>query len=187
MKIGYAGVSTEEQHLQLQLEALKDAGVGRIFQEKISSRKSERPELERALDHLRVDDVLVVWKLDRLARSTRELLDIVEKIKKTGAGLQSLSEPWADTTSYAGKMVLTVFAGIAEFERDLIRRRTSAGRVAAQKRGVRFGRPVKLNSDQRQTAIQLLQEGKSPKQVANTFGVHPATIYRLRESSSNLQ
>lgn len=183
MKVGYARVSTEEQNLELQLEALKDAGVGRTFQEKISTGKSNRPELERALDHLRKDDVLVVWRLDRLALSTRELLNIVEKIKNTGAGLQSLSELWADTTSYAGKMVLTVFAGIAEFERDLIRHRTSAGRISAQKRGVRFGRPVKLNSDQRQVAMQLLEEGKSPKQVANTFGVHPATIYRLKESS----
>ena len=187
MKIGYARVSTEEQHIELQLEALKDVGSGRIFQEKISSRRSARPELEHALDLLREGDVLVVWKLDRLARSTRELLDIVEKIKKTGAGLQSLSEPWADTTSYAGKMVLTVSAGIAEFERDLIRDRTSSGRVAAQKRGVRFGRPVKLNSNQRQVAIQLLREGKSSKQVANTFGVHSSTIYRLKESGQNLQ
>mgnify|MGYP000892635332 CR=1 FL=1 len=185
MKIGYARVSTEEQHLDLQLEALKNAGSDRIFQEKISSRKSDRPELERVLDHLREGDILVVWKLDRLARSTRELLDIVEKVKKGGAGLQSLSEPWADTTSYAGKMVLTVFAGIAEFERELLRDRTSAGRIAAKKRGVRFGRPVKLNPDQKQAAMQFLQEGNSPKQVANIFSVHPATIYRLRESNRN--
>ena len=183
MKIGYARVSTEEQHLELQTEALKDAGADRIFQEKISSRKSDRPELNRAFEYLREDDILVVWKLDRLARSTRELLDLVEKIREAGAGLQSLSEPWADTTSYAGKMILTVFAGIAEFERDLIRHRTSAGRVAAQKRGVKFGRPVKLNSDQRQIALQLLEEGKSPKQVASTFGIHPTTVYRLRAES----
>lgn len=91
-----------------------------------------------------------MWRLDRLARSTRDLLDIVEEIKEACAGFQSLSEPWADTTSYAGKMVLIIFAGIAEFERDLIRDRTSTGRIAAKKRGVRFGRPVKLNPAQKE-------------------------------------
>ncbi len=105
--------------------------------------------------------------------------EIVEEIKEAGAGLQSLSEPWADTTSYAGKMVLTIFAGIAEFERDLIRDRTSTGRIAAKRRGVRFGRPVKLNPEQKESATQLFEEGKSAEQIAKTFNVHPATIYRL--------
>jgi len=179
MKIGYARVSTEEQNLEIQLQALQTAGCDRIFQEKLSGKNRNRPELKRLFDQLRQEDILVVWKLDRLARSTRDLLDIVEEIKQAGAGFQSLSEPWADTTSYAGKMVLTIFAGIAEFERDLIRDRTSTGRFAAQKRGVRFGRPLKLNREQKELATQLLEEGKSAKQIAKTFNVHPATIYRL--------
>lgn len=187
MKIGYARVSTEEQHLDLQLEALHKAECGRIFQEKITGKNRNRPELEKMLSLLCKDDLIVVYKLDRLARSTRDLLDIVEDIKEAGAGLQSLSEPWADTTSYAGKMVLTIFAGIAEFERDLIRDRTSAGRIAAQKRGVRFGRPVKLNPEQRELAAKLLKGGKSAPQIAKTFNVHQATIYRLKSKLTALQ
>jgi DNA invertase Pin-like site-specific DNA recombinase len=183
MKIGYARVSTEEQNLEIQLQALQAAGCGSIFQEKLSGKNRNRPELKRLLDQLRENDILVVWKLDRLARSTRDLLDIVDEIKEACAGLQSLSEPWADTTSYAGKMVLTIFAGIAEFERDLIRDRTSTGRIAAKRRGVRFGRPVKLNPEQKELAAQLFEEGKSAKQIAKTFNVHPATIYRLGSKS----
>jgi DNA invertase Pin-like site-specific DNA recombinase len=145
MKIGYARVSSTEQNLDLQLTALKEAGCGRIFQEKISGAKKERPELQRLLDHIRSGDVVIVWKLDRLARSTHHLLELVENIRMADASFCSLSEPWADTTSHAGKMIMTIFAGIAEFERDLIRERTSAGRIAAKKRGIKFGRPKKLN------------------------------------------
>ena len=118
--------------LQRQLTALKEAGCARIFQEKISGAKKERSELQRLLDQLRPQDVVVVWKLDRLARSTHNLLELVESIQVVQASFLSLSEPWADTTTPGGKMIMTVFAGIAEFERDLIRERTGAGRVAAQ-------------------------------------------------------
>ncbi len=131
------------------------------------------------LDQIREGDTVLVWKLDRLARSTRDLLETMETIREVGGKFLSLSEPWADTTSHAGKMIMTVFAGIAEFERDLIRERTSAGRVAAQKRGVRFGRPRKLNPDQAKLAKRLIDEGKLVSEVAKTFGVHVATIYRL--------
>ena len=179
MKIGYARVSTTDQNLELQLAALKEAGCGRIFQEKISGAKRERPELQRMLDQLRSEDIVVVWKLDRLARSTHQLLELVESIQIAKASFLSLSEPWADTTTPAGKMVMTVFAGIAEFERDLIRERTGAGRVAAQQRGVRFGRPEKMNDEQKLLAKRLLQEEKSVSEVAKTFNVHKATIYRL--------
>src|SRR4030095_16379853 len=147
-KIGYARVSTQDQNLDLQLRALKKAGCRKIFQEKVSAVTRSRPEFQRMLDQLREGDVIVVWKLDRLARSTRDLLETMETIREAGARFQSLSEPWADTTTHAGKMIMTVFAGIAEFERDLIRERATAGRKAAMKRGVRFGRPPKLNSDQ---------------------------------------
>lgn len=183
MKIGYARVSTTDQNLDLQLAALKDAGCGRIYQEKISGAKRERPELQRLLDQLRPNDVVVVWKLDRLARSTQHLLELVELIKVADASFCSLSEPWADTTSHAGKMIMTVFAGIAEFERDLIRERTGAGRVAAKQRGVRFGRPEKMNEEQKLLAKRLLQEDKSVSEVAKTFNVHKATIYRLEATN----
>ena len=141
MLIGYARVSTDDQDLRLQRTALKEAGCKRVFEEKVSGARRERVELARMLDQIRDDDVLAVTRLDRLARSTRDLLDIAEKLKEAGAGLRSLAEPWADTTSPAGRMVLTVFAGIAEFERELIHQRTSSGRDAAKARGVRFGRP----------------------------------------------
>lgn len=179
MKIGYARVSTADQNLELQLAALKEAGCGRIYQEKISGVKRERPELQRLLDQLRPADIVVVWKLDRLARSTQNLLELVEQIKNAEASFCSLSEPWADTTSHAGKMIMTVFAGIAEFERDLIRERTGAGRIAAKERGVRFGRPKKMNEEQKALASRLLQEGSSVSEIAKTFNVHKATIYRL--------
>jgi DNA invertase Pin-like site-specific DNA recombinase len=179
MKIGYARVSTLDQNLDLQLQALKKAGCRRIFQEKISGSNSNRPEFRRMLDHVREDDIIVVWKLDRLARSTRDLLETMETIREAGGRFQSISEPWADTTSHSGKMIMTIFAGIAEFERDLIRERTGAGREAAKKRGVRFGRPRKLALDQGELARRLISEGKSVREIASVFNVHPATIYRL--------
>ncbi len=179
MKIGYARVSTIEQNLDLQLQALKKAGCKKIFREKVSGVTRHRPEFQRMLDQIRDGDVVVVWKLDRLARSTRDLLETMETIREAGTKFQSISEPWADTTSHAGKMIMTVFAGIAEFERDLIRERTGAGRDAARKRGVQFGRPRKLNSEKEQLVRRLLDEGKSVKDLAKTFDVHIATIYRL--------
>jgi DNA invertase Pin-like site-specific DNA recombinase len=179
MKIGYARVSTEDQRLNLQLEALRKAGCKRVYREKVTGAYRDRPELNRMLDQLRQDDIVTVWKLDRLARSTRNLLEIVETIRNAGARFQSISEPWADTTTHAGKMIMTIFAGIAEFERDLIRERTGAGRADAQKRGVRFGRPKKMNADQQKLALRLLHEGKSVREVARTFSVHPATLYRI--------
>ena len=179
MKIGYARVSTTEQNLDLQLTALKGAGCVRIYQEKFSGTKLKRPELQRLIEQLRPDDIVVVWKLDRLARSTQNLLELANQIKNAKASFCSLSEPWADTTSPSGKMIMTVFAGIAEFERDLIRERTEAGRIAARKRGVRFGRPKKMNQEQTSLAKRLLQEDKSVSEVAKTFNVHKATIYRL--------
>jgi DNA invertase Pin-like site-specific DNA recombinase len=179
MKIGYARVSTQDQRLNIQLEALKKAGCKRVFREKVTGTYRDRPELNRMLDQLRDGDIVAVWKLDRLARSTRNLLEIVETIGNAGARFQSLSEPWANTTTHAGKMIMTIFAGIAEFERDLIRERTGTGRADARRRGVRFGRPKKMNTEQRDLAQRLLKEGKSVRDVARTFSVHPATLYRI--------
>ena len=178
MFVGYARVSTEDQKLEIQQQKLKQAGCKRIFQEKVSGAHRQRPELAKMLEHIREGDTVIVWKLDRLARSTRDLLEISDVIAQAGAGLKSLSEAWADTTTPAGRMVLTVFAGLGEFERELIRERTGAGRIAALKRGVRFGRPSRLQPDQAALARRLLEEGKSAKEVASTFGVHRATIYR---------
>src|SRR5512134_536134 len=186
MLLGYARVSTEDQHLILQRAALKTAGCERIYEEKISGARRTRPELNRLLDQLRAGDVVVVSRLDRLARSTRDLLEIAEQLKVAEAGLRSLHEPWADTTSPAGRMVLTVFAGIAEFERELIRQRTEDGRTAAKKRGVPFGRPRKLRADQQDLVRRLIDEGKSVSDVARTFNVHPATIYRCLEAAHSL-
>lgn len=178
MLIGYARVSTDDQDLRLQRAALKEAGCHRTFEEKASGVKRNRPELARMLDQIRDGDVVVVTRLDRLARSTKDLLDVAETLKEAGAGLRSLAEPWADTTSPAGRMVLTVFAGIAEFERELIRQRTSSGRVAAKARGVRFGRPSKLTADQIALAHRLVGEGTSVRAAAELLKCHHATLYR---------
>ncbi len=179
MKIGYARVSTREQNLDLQLKALKKAGCAKIFREKVSGAVRQRPEFQRLLEQIRPGDTIMVWKLDRLARSTRDLLTTMETISEAGGQFQSLSEPWANTTTHAGKMIMTVFAGIAEFERELIRERTGAGREAAKQRGVRFGRPRKLNPDQVRLASELLAQGRAVRDIARTFAVHEATIYRI--------
>ena len=131
------------------------------------------------LDQLRHGDTVIVWRLDRLARSTRDLLETMETIREAGARFQSLSEPWADTTTHAGKLIVTAFAGIAEFERDLIRERTCAGREVARRHGIHFGRPRKLNPEQATLAQRLIDKGKSVREIADTFNVHTATIYRL--------
>jgi DNA invertase Pin-like site-specific DNA recombinase len=178
MLLGYARVSTENPHFTLQRAALQEAGCQRLFEEKVSGAQRARPELNRLLDQLRAGDIVVVTRLNRLARSTRDLLAIAEQITAAEAGLRSLHEPWADTTSPAGRMVLTVFTGIAAFERDLLHERIQAGRTAATARGVRFGRPPKLTGDQLALAQRLIEEGRSVPEVAKLLQVHPATLYR---------
>jgi DNA invertase Pin-like site-specific DNA recombinase len=177
--LGYARVSTDDQDLTNQRAELHAAGSTRIFSEKITGTRRERPELARMLEHLRPGDVVIVTRLDRLARSTRDLLDIAERIRAAGADLRSLAEPWADTTTPAGRMVLTVFAGIAEFERSLIIDRTKNGRQAAKNRGVKFGRRPTLSSAQIEHAHRLVdQDGRTIAQAAELLGVHRSTIYR---------
>ena len=178
MLLGYARLSTDDQDLSLQRASLRAAGCRRIYEEKVPVAQRDRPELIQLLDALRDKDVVVVTRLDRLARSTRDLLSVTRQIEVTGAGLRSLAEPWADTTLPAGGMVLTVFAGIAEFERSLILNRTSAGRSAAAQRGVRFGRPHKLGPDQLAQAQRLIEEGTSVRETAKLLNVHMATLYR---------
>jgi len=182
--IGYARVSTGSQSLAEQRTELKAAGCIRLFEEKASGAKRDRPELVRLLDHLRPGDVVMVTRLDRLARSTRNLLEIADRLREIGAGLRSLAEPWADTTTPAGRMVLTVFAGIADFERSLILSRTRNGRKAAQARGVRFGRPPALTPEEVAKARRLRAEGLSVPAVAERLHVHATTVYRALKAES---
>jgi len=185
MLLGYARVSTDDQDLALQRKALREAGCRRTYAEKVSGARRDRPELEKLLDNVRKEDVVVVTRLDRLARSTRDLLDIAERLRDADAGLRSLAEPWADTTSPAGRMVLTVFAGIAEFERTLILGRTSAGREAAKQRGVRFGRPPALTPDQVALGRRLVNEGTSVRAAAKVLRCHHATLYRALDAAGS--
>ena len=179
LMLGYARVSTDDQDLTLQRDHLRAAGCNKLFAEKVSGARRARPELDRMLDHLRPGDVVTVTRLDRLARSTRDLLDVAERIRSCGAGLRSLAEPWADTTSPAGRMVMTVFAGIAEFERSLILERTRTGRDAAKARGVQFGPRPTLSPAQLDHARQLIeQEERAVSEVADLMGVHRSTLYR---------
>lgn len=182
MDIGYARVSTGAQELEGQREHLVAVGCGRIYLEKVSGAiaMDQRPELDRLLDHLRPGDVVTVTRLDRLARSTGELLQIVERIQASGAGFRSLEEPWADTTSPAGRMIMTVFAGVAEFERSLILERTRRGRLAAKAKGVQFGRRRKLSDAQLEHARRLIVDEQKPvSEVAGLLSVHRSTLYRL--------
>jgi DNA invertase Pin-like site-specific DNA recombinase len=176
---GYARVSTRDQDLAGQLAELQAAGCGNIFKEKASGARTDRPELAKAIRRLDAGDVLVVTRLDRLARSTRDLLNILDAVGKAGAGFKSLKDTWADTTSPHGRLMLTVLGGLAEFERELIRARTGEGRKRAKERGVRFGRPRKMTPHQRQEALQRLAAGETQADVARTYNVDATTIGRL--------
>lgn len=185
--LGYARVSTDDQDLSLQRAELGNHGCSRLFAEKISGATRARPELDRLLDHLRAGDVLVVTRLDRLARNTRDLLEIAERLTVVGAGLRSLAEPWADTTSPAGRMVLTVFAGMAEFERSLIIERTRNGRIAAKARGVKFGPSPALTDPQIEHARTLIGDGgRTVAEAASLLGVHRSTLYRSLSKGSTV-
>ena len=176
---GYARVSTDGQSLASQDAQLHAADCAKVFAEKVSGAKTDRAELARALKQLGQGDVLMVTRLDRLARSTRDLLNILDTVAKAGAGFKSLGDIWADTTTAHGRLMLTVLGGLAEFERELILARTSDGRDRAKARGVRFGRPLALTTHQRQEAHQRLQEGEAQADVARSYAVSQATISRL--------
>jgi DNA invertase Pin-like site-specific DNA recombinase len=176
---GYARVSTRDQNLAAQDAELRTAGCAKVFKEKISGAKTDRPELLKAIGRLEPGDVLVVTRLDRLARSTRDLLNVIAAVAERGAGFKSLKDAWADTTSAHGRLMLTVLGGLAEFERELIRARTGEGRKRAKERGVRFGRPRKLTPHQRQEALQRLAAGETQADVARTYNVDATTIGRL--------
>lgn len=176
---GYARVSTDSQTLAAQDAALRAAGAAKTFSEKISGAVSDRPELAKLIKRLEPGDVVLVTRLDRLARSTRDLLNILDTVGKAGAGFRSLADTWADTTTPHGRLMLTVLGGLAEFERELIKARTGEGRKRAQARGVRFGRPPKLNAHQRKEAIERLRNGETQTDIARTYGVDATTIGRL--------
>lgn len=178
MIMGYARVSTDDQKLDAQTDALSGAGAERIFADRISGASRKRPELDRLLDQLRAGDVVVVAKYDRLARSLRDLLDIVEAIRARGAGFRSLAEE-IDTTTPAGRLIFHVFASIAEFERDRISERTREGLDAARRRGRVGGRPPALSKDQKAEVRRMRDEdGKSVPEIARLFRVSPATVRR---------
>jgi DNA invertase Pin-like site-specific DNA recombinase len=176
---GYARVSTRDQDLATQLAELTAAGCAKVYQEKISGAKSDRPELAKLVRRLEPGDVLIVTRLDRLARSTRDLLNLLQAVGEREAGFKSLHDPWADTTTPHGKLMVTVLGGLAEFERELIRARTDDGRTRAKARGVRFGRPKSLSPHQRQEVLQRLSDGAVQADLARTYGVSQATISRL--------
>jgi len=178
MIIGYARVSTEDQHLDAQIAALKDAGAEHIFADKISGSKRSRPELDRMLDQLRPGDVVLVSKYDRLARSLVDLLDIVAEIETNKAGFRSLAED-IDTTTPAGRLIFHVFASIAQFEHELMRERTMEGLQAARAKGRIGGRPPALSDDQKTEVLRLKGEGRAIKDIAALFKVSPATIKRV--------
>jgi len=179
MIYGYARVSTNGQDLTSQEHELIAAGCDRVFKEKVSGAKSDRAELAKAIRTLTPGDVLVVTRLDRLARSTRDLLNVLATIGEREAGFRSLKDTWADTTTPHGRLMLTVLGGLAEFERELIRARTGEGRKRAKASGVKFGRPSALTANQRQEAIQRLAQGAAQVDVARAYGVSQATISRL--------
>lgn len=178
MFVGYARVSTQDQKPELQLDALKAAGCEKVFVEKASGAQRERPELKAALDYMRDGDTLVVWKLDRLARSVKQLIETVEALEAKGIGFRSLTEA-IDTTTPGGKLVFHVFGALAEFERSIIQERTRAGLDAARARGRTGGRPPKLKEkDLKAARAMLADKSITVEEVAKHLRVSPATLYR---------
>jgi DNA invertase Pin-like site-specific DNA recombinase len=175
--VGYARVSTDGQTLETQLSTLKAAGAARLFSEKQSGIKTDRRELARCLASLEPGDTLLITKLDRLARSTRDLLNTIDTIGKAGGTFRSLSDPC--TTTPQGKLMLTILGGLAEFERHLILSRTSEGRVRAKANGVKFGRHPKLTKHQQDEARQRRESGETLTAIAQSYNVSHMTISRL--------
>lgn len=183
--IGYARVSTSTQEPAMQLDVLNAAGCARVFSDRASGTLAERPELARALDHLRPGDTLVVWKLDRLGRSLRHLIDTVRQLENRGVGLRSLGES-IDTTTPSGRLIFHVFGALAEFERDLIRERTQAGLEAARARGRRGGRPLVMTAEKVKLARRMYDSREHTiAAIATTLGVSRASIYRSLGTSPN--
>src|SRR6266566_4811076 len=176
---GYARVSTNGQDLAAQVAELMAAGAAKVFKEKVSGAKTDRAELAKLIRRLEPGDVLIVTRLDRLARSTRDLLNVLATVGEHEAGFRSLRDAWADTTTPHGRLLLTILGGLAEFERELIKARTGDGRIRAMQRGVRFGRKPKLSPFQIAEAVRRREAGETLTDIARSYGVNHATISRL--------
>jgi DNA invertase Pin-like site-specific DNA recombinase len=179
MIYGYARVSTDGQSVDAHLRQLRAAGARQVFREVASGAKTDRSQLRRVLGQLDAGDVLMVTRLDRLARSTRDLLNTLASIAGRKAGFRSLGDAWADTTTAHGRLMLTVLGGLAEFERELIRARTGEGRARAVARGVKMGRKPKLTPHQRKEALKRRDQGEPVREIARSYNVHNSTISRL--------
>jgi len=189
MLIGYARVSTDDQNLDLQRDALTQSGCNRIMEDRMSGDRAERPGLKAAIDYARPGDVLVVWRLDRLSRSLKDLIEMVTLLESKGLGLKSLQET-IDTSCSSGKLIFHIFGALAEFERTLIRERTRAGLQAARARGKKGGRAKALNSDKRRLAVRLYDEKEQTvDQICQMMGISKPTLYKYvaahREEKSN--
>jgi DNA invertase Pin-like site-specific DNA recombinase len=184
MYIGYARVSTNEQNLDLQRDELHKAGCEQIYTDQVSGTKARRPGLEQALSHLRAGDTLVVWRLDRLGRSLRHLIDTVTKLQEKGIGFKSLTES-IDTTTTGGKLVFHIFGALAEFEREIIRERTLAGLQAARARGRHGGPKRKLTDDKVQVAQTLYSTQMPVNEICKTLGISRATFYRYVQANND--
>jgi DNA invertase Pin-like site-specific DNA recombinase len=186
MKIGYARISTHDQNLDLQKDALEKAGCEKIFVDEISGTVAKREGLEKAREILRKDDVLIVWRLDRLGRSIRDLIDWVTTLEEDGIGFKSLQES-IDTTTSSGKLVFHIFAALAEFERNLIRERTNAGLAAARARGRLGGRKKSLNAKQRQQVVEMYErKNQTVKQICEMMSITKPTLYAyIREEQAS--
>jgi DNA invertase Pin-like site-specific DNA recombinase len=177
--VGYCRVSTDGQTLDAQIDELKRAGATKLYAEKQSGARTDRPQLRRAIDALGEGDTLLVTRIDRLARSTRDLLNNLYTVTERGAAFKSLADPWVDTSSPMGEFMLTVLGGVATLERHLIKARTDTGIKRARAAGIKFGRPSALNKHQQEEALKLLADGKLQSEVARLFNVGQATISRL--------
>jgi DNA invertase Pin-like site-specific DNA recombinase len=185
MLVGYARVSTQEQNLDLQRDALEKAGCEKLFAEQVSGASAERPGLGQALEFVRKGDTLVVWKLDRLGRSLRHLIETVQQLQAKGIHFKSLQES-IDTTTSGGKLVFHLFAALAEFERDIIQERTSAGLAAARARGRKGGRPKGMDEKKRKMALALRADpSRSVQEICETLRISRATFYRYASGGGN--
>ena len=178
MKMGYARVSTNDQDTQLQIDALTVSGCERIYQEKQSGAKQDRPELQQCLKSLRAEDILIVWKLDRLGRSLHHLIEVIKDLENRQIDFQSLTEN-IDTTNPTGKLIFHIFGSLAEFERGLIRERVKAGLAVAKNKGTKFGRPEALNDKDKDMALAMFNGGATKIAIARHFKVTRQTIYTL--------
>ena len=188
MKFGYARCSTLDQNLDWQIDALTKEGCDRIFQEKFTGTKKDRPELLRMLDMLREGDTVIICELTRLSRSVKDLFDLVERAEKAGANIKSLKEPWLDTTTPQGRLLVTIFGGVSQFERELIRERTMEGLASARARGRMGGRPGKDPKVVEQALTLYDSRAYSVDEISKTTGLSRGTIYkyiRLRKEAQN--